>query len=130
MFGKCVVYGFKKKFVMQCVCVRQLLEMTIEHCSKIFLLLADLRQAYNSVALWCVLQKYGVPDCLVDLVRSFHGGMAATVEVGGQEAPPFEVRYGLCQDCTIVPTLFILYFEQVIKCWLHRCNAALSEKQK
>ena len=107
-------------------CVRQFVEKTIEHRSKIFLLFVDLRKAYDSVpwqALWCVLWKYGVPGCLVDLVRSFHDGMAATVAVGGEEAPPFEVRNGLRQGCTIAPTLFILYFEQVIQCWLHRCNA-------
>ena len=74
-------------------------------------------------ALWCVLQKYGVPDCLVDLLHSFHDGMAATVLVGGEDATPFEVRNGLHQGCNIAPTLFILYFEQVFQCWLHHCNA-------
>ena len=48
-----------------------------------------------------------VPDCLIDLVRSFHDGMVATVEVGGKEAPPFQVRNGLRQGCTIASTLFI-----------------------
>ena len=57
--------------------------------------------------LWCVLQKYGVPNCLVDLPCSFHDGMAATVLVGGEDATPFEVRNGLRQGCTIAPTLFI-----------------------
>ena len=91
--------------------MRQLVEKTIEHRSKIFLLFVDLRKAYDSVpwqALWCVLWKYGVPDSLADLVRSFHDGMAATKAVGGEEAPPFELRNGLCQGCTIAPTLFIL----------------------
>ena len=60
-------------------CVRQLVKNTIEHYSKIFLLFVDLCKAYDSVpieALWCALQlrKYGVPDCFVDLVRSFHDG--------------------------------------------------------
>ena len=32
--------------------------------------------------------------------------MTATVVVGGEEAPPFEVRNGLRQGCTIAPTLF------------------------
>jgi len=74
-------------------------------------------------ALWCVLQKYDVPNCLVDLLCSFHDRMAATGLVGGEDAIPFEVKNGLRQDCTIVPTLFILYFEQVFQCWLHCCDA-------
>jgi len=107
-------------------CVHQNVEKTIEHCSKVFLLFADLCKAYNSVprqALWCVLQKYGVPDCLVDLLRFFHDGMAATVSVGGEDTTPFEIKNGLHQGYTIAPTLLILYFEQVFKCWLHRCDA-------
>jgi len=64
-----------------------------------------------------------VPDCLVDLLHSFYDGMAATVSVGGEDATPFEVKNGLRQGYTIAPTLFILYFEQVFQCWLHRCGA-------
>ena len=44
-------------------------------CACIFILFVDLSKAYDSVprkALWCALRKYGVPDCLIDLVRSFH----------------------------------------------------------
>ena len=108
-------------------CVRQLVEKTIEHHSKIFLLFVDLHKAYDSVpreALWCALRKYGVPDCLVDLVRSFHDGMVASVVVGGEQAPSFQVRNGLRQGCTIAPTLFTLYFELVIRCWLSHCDTA------
>ena len=65
------------------------MEKAIEHSSKVFLLFVDLRKAYDSVprqALWCVLEKYGVPDCLL---HSFHDGMAATVLVGGEDAISF-----------------------------------------
>ena len=75
-------------------CVRQLVEKTIDHHNKIFLLFVDLQKAYDSVprqALWCALRKYDVPDCLIDLVCSFHDGMVATLAVGGEEAPPFQV---------------------------------------
>jgi len=106
-------------------CVCQLVENTTEHRSKIFLLCIDLSKAYDSVprqALWCALRKYSVPGCVVELVSSFHDGMVATVAVGGEKAPPFEVKNGLRQGCTIAPSLFILYFKQVVWCWLHRCN--------
>ena len=49
------------------------------------LLFVDLRKAYDSVpraALWCALRKYGVPDVMIELVRSLHDGMTATVTVG------------------------------------------------
>jgi len=54
-------------------------------------------------ALCNVLQKHGVPDFSVDLVNSFHDGMAATVSVSGDNAPPFEVRIVLRQVCSVAP---------------------------
>ena len=61
-----------------------------------------------------------MPGCLVDLVRLFMMGWRGS---GWRESTTIWVRNGLHQGCTIAPTLFILYFEQVIQCWLHRCNA-------
>jgi len=40
--------------------------------------------------LTCVLQKYGVPCCLMDLVHSFFNGMAATVLLSGEDTPLLE----------------------------------------
>ena len=112
-------------------CVRQLVEKAIEHNNKLFLLFVDLRKAYDSVpraALWCALQKYGVPDIMIELIRSLYDGMSTTVTVGGGRSEPFSVRNGLRQGCTIAP-LFILYFGVVIDRWLNRCQAAGVEVQ-
>lgn len=32
-------------------------------------------------ALWIVLQKLGIPDVLVDIVKSFHEGMEARIRL-------------------------------------------------
>ena len=119
-------------YVCMIFCVRQLVEKAIEHNTKLFLLFVDLRKAYDSVpraALWCALQKYGVPDIMIELIRSLHDGMSATVTVGGGRSEPFSVRNGLHQGCTIAPTLFILYFGLVIDRWLDQCQAAGMEVQ-
>ena len=86
-----------------------------------FLLFVDLHKAYDSVpraALWCALQKYGVPDVMIELVQTLHDGMSATVTAGGGKSESFSVWNGLRQECTIAPTLFILYFGLVIDRWL------------
>ena len=113
-------------------CVCQLVEKAIEHNTKLFLLFVDLRKGYDSVpraALWRALQKYGVPDIMIELIRSLHDGMSATVTVGGGRSEPFSVWNGLRQGCTIAPTLFILYFGLVIDRWLNRYQAAGVEVQ-
>ncbi len=90
-----------------------------------FMLFVDLRKAYDSVprkALWYALERYGVPDSLLRIVRSLHDGMQAQVTVDGQVAPMFEVRNGLRQGCVLAPTLFNLYFNLVIRQWQEKCR--------
>ena len=104
---------------------RLLMEKTKEHRSKLFMLFVDLRKAYDFVpqqALWLVLQKYGIPPVLVNLIKSLHEGMTAEVRVDGATSPGIQVTNGLRQGCTIAPTLFNLYFNLVVEEWRRRCQ--------
>ena len=106
-------------------CARQLIEKSLEHNAKLFLLFVDLKKAYDSVpheALWCVLKKYGMPPSMLSILRSLHDSMSAEVTVNGQVAPEFEVCNGLRQGCVIVPTLFNLYFALVMEQWRSKCK--------
>ena len=63
-------------------------------------------KAYDSVprvALWCALQKYGVPNVTIDLIRSLHDGMSATVTVGRERSEPFMVQNCLRQGALLLP---------------------------
>ena len=54
-------------------CAHQLIERTIEHDTKAFILFIDLKKAHDSVcraALWLVQAKYGVPDDVIRLIKS------------------------------------------------------------
>ena len=104
-------FGFRagRGCVHMIFCIRQLVEKAIEHNTKMFLLFVDLRKAYDSVsraALWCPLQKYGVPDVMIELIWSFHDGMSATVTVGGGRSEPFLVQNGLHQGCVTFTFVF------------------------
>ena len=98
-------------------CARQLVEKAREHNTSVYMLFVDLWKAYDSIprqALWLVLQKYGIPPVMVNIITSLHEGMKSEVTVDGQTTPQIEVKYGLRQGCTIAPTLFNLYFNMVI----------------
>ena len=104
-------------------CARQLMEKAREHNTTLYLLFVDLRKAYDTVpreALWHVLEKYGIPPPLVNIIRSLHDGMKAGVKVDGATTPEIEVINGLRQGCTIAPTLFNLYFNFVMEQWRKR----------
>ena len=82
-------YGFRsgRGCVDQIFSARQLLEKTIEHQSKLFMLFVDLGKAYNSIprcALWKILGHYGIPEVMdLNLLRSdsLRDGMEAEVTV-------------------------------------------------
>ena len=106
-------------------CARQLVEKVIEHNTRIFMLFIDLWKAYDSIphdALWHVLQKFGIPRSIINVIHSLHVGMQAEVTVDSQVAPMFEVCNGLRQGCVIAPTLFNHYFVLVIEQWRTKCS--------
>ena len=104
---------------------RQLVEKAREHNTSVYMLFVDLQKAYNSIpcqALWLVLQKYGIPPVMVNIITSLHEGMKSEVTVDGQTTPQIEVKNGLRQGCTIAPTLFNFYSNMVIMCWREHAN--------
>ena len=104
--------------------LRQVMEKAIEHRTKQFTIFVDLKKAYDSVpcaALWRVLQKLGVPDDVIELIRSFHEGMKARVCIDGEPLEEeISVDNGLRQGCTLAPTLFNLYACVVVEQWAKR----------
>ena len=73
--------------------------------------------------MWKVLAKYGVPQVMINLLRSLHEGMVGQVMVGGERTPQISVNNGLRQGCTLAPTLFNLFFNLVIEQWREQCQA-------
>ena len=103
--------------------VRQLVEKSWEHKSKSFLSFIDLRKAYDSVprtAMWLALEKLGVPQKTIQLIRSFHSGMKASICIEGELLDAIGVENGLRQGCCMAPVLFNLYTCLLVECWSAR----------
>ncbi len=62
----------------------------------------------------------GIPEVLVDIVKSFHKNMKAKVRLEGEELEEIEVTNGLCQGCTMAPSLFNLYACAMAEIWMER----------
>ena len=91
--------------------------------NKQFFIFVDLRKALDSVpreALWKVLGKLGVPEVLINIVKSFHENMTAQIRLDGELLEGIDVNNGLRQGCTIAPTLFNLYSCAVTERWFSR----------
>ena len=103
--------------------VQQFLEKSWEHCSISFFLFIDLKKAYDSVpraAMWRALQKLGVPEPVIELIRSFHQDMQAQIQMNGTLLEEIDVTNGLRQGCCMAPVHFNLYACLVVERWTER----------
>ena len=65
----------------------------------------------------------GIPDHLTCLLRNLHAGQEATVRTGQGTTDWFQIGKGACQGCILLPCLFHLYAEYIMR------SAALDEAQ-
>ena len=59
---------------------------------------------YDSVpkdALWLVMRKLGVPEVLIDTVKSFHERMEAEIRVGNNMLELHSVRHRQTEFCLV-----------------------------
>ena len=92
--------------------VRQLKEKSIEHQAKGCFVFIYLKKAYDSVpsaCLWQVLGSAGVPEKLINIIRSFHDPMSALVQFNSILSDPFSIGNGLRQGFSMAPVLFLLF---------------------
>ena len=61
-----------------------------------------------------------MPDTLIDIIRSLHDNMNASIRVDGELLEEIEVNNGLRERCSMAPTLFNLYVCVVGERWLSR----------
>ena len=73
--------------------------------------------------LWKILQEMGIPDHLTCPLRNQYVGQEVTVRIGHGTTDWFQIGKGICQDCILLPCLFNLYAEYIIR------NARLEEAQ-
>ena len=76
---------------------------------------------YNK--LWKVLREMGIPDYLSCLLRNVYVGQESTVRTGQGTTDLFQTGKGVCQGCILLPCLFNLYAEYIMR------NAGLEEAQ-
>ena len=70
--------------------------------------------------MWLALEKLGIPRKVIQLVRSFHSDMKASIRIEGELLDDINVENGLRQGCCMAPVLFNLYTCLLMECWIAR----------
>ena len=104
--------------------VRRLQELGRTSNTSLEICFINLAKAYDSVdrmLLWEVLARFGVPPRMIKVIRMFHDGMRARVQLDdGDFSAWFNVCQGLRQGYVLSPLLFNIFFAAVIIVVLQR----------
>ena len=98
--------------------IRRLQELAQKKRIPLYVCFIDLTKAYGSVdrtLLWTVLDRFGVPQNMISVIRQLHDGMRACVRLDDRVCSRwFAVEQGLRQGCVLAPLLFNIFFAAVI----------------
>ena len=78
----------------------------------------DLEKAYDRVprsVVWEVLQKKGVDETYVRIVRDMYEGVTTKIKTRTGVSDSFEVKIGVHQGSALSPYLFILVLDELLK---------------
>ena len=96
---------------------RQIQEKCREQNRDLYMVFIDLTKAFDTVsmeALWKILYKFGCPDKFVNIIKSFHGGMAARMSEEGKLSEPFGFNNGTKQGCVLASLLFDIFYAAML----------------
>ena len=103
-----------------------IIEKAREFWKNIYFCFIDYVKAFDCVdhnQLWKILKEMGIQDHLTCLLRNLYAGQEATVRTRHGTTYWFQIGKGINQGCILVPCLFNLYAEYIMR------NARLEETQ-
>ena len=64
---------------------------------------------------WKIVKEMGISGHLTCLLRNLYAGQEATVRTGHGTTDWFQIGKGVCQGCILLPYLFNLYVEYIMR---------------
>ena len=110
----------------QTATIRWISEKAREFQKNIYFCFIDYAKAFDCVdhnKPWKIRKEMGIPDHLICLLRNLYAHQEATVRTGHGTTDWFQTGKGVHQGCTLLPCLFNLYAEYIMR------NAGLEEAQ-
>ena len=99
----------------QIFALRNIIEQCTEWQRKLYIKFVDFEKAFDSIhrdSLWKVLRKYGIPEQLVLVIKSFYTNFTCRV---GNSNHKFQVKTGVRQGCVMSALLFNIAIDWVMR---------------
>ena len=84
---------------------------------KVFAVFIDYKKAFDRVwhyGLFSVLQQYGVPRKLINIIRDLYSKAKSCIRVNNNLTDWFETTIGVRQGCLLSPVLFNVFLENIL----------------
>src|SRR5579871_1749783 len=98
--------------------LRNIVEQSNELESPLLITFVDYEKAFDSEdrkILWRLLDHYGIPPKLVNLIKKIYEGTSCKVVHDGKLTDSFQVNTGVRQGCLLSPFLFLLAIDWIMK---------------
>ena len=102
----------------QIATLRIIIEQSLEWQSPLYINFVDFRKAFDTVdraTIWRILRHYGIPQKIVNLIRSLYENTTCHVIHNSDLSQPFAVGTGVRQGCLLSPLIFSLVIDWVMR---------------
>jgi endonuclease/exonuclease/phosphatase family metal-dependent hydrolase len=97
--------------------LRMIFEQSMELNSPLYVVFVDYQVAFDSLdrdCIWIALRNCGLPDKLINVIKSLYNGFKCSVLHDGQLSDPFTPCSGVRQGCVLSPLLFLVVLDEVM----------------
>ena len=98
--------------------LRNIIEQVNEWQATLYLNFVDFEKAFDSVhheSLWLIMKKYGIPEKIVRIVRTFYEDFQCAVIDQGELCEWFNIKSGVKQGCNMSGFLFLIIMDWIMK---------------
>jgi len=98
--------------------LRQILEQSHEWNGSLYVVFVDFEKAFDSLhrdSLWKILRHYGIPQKLVNVIRSLYENFECRVIHNNQLTEPLKVESEAKQGCILSPLLFSMAIDWIMR---------------
>lgn len=122
--------GFRKgRSCMDAVfTLKRIIEERREFNCETHLAFIDLEKAFDNIdreLLWNILIRRGYPKHLVEAIKSLYKETSICLVIGGNLTEAIPTNKGVRQGCSISPTLFNIYIDDMFRTWKSYVNPGI-----
>ena len=98
--------------------LRQIVDKCLAWQRPVLMNFIDFKKAFDCIhreSLWKIVANYGIPDKVINIMKSLYRGSSCAVRVDGALSEFFEIHSGVRQGCVLSPLLFGIAMDWVLK---------------